>query len=124
MSWATRTEHRKDAGRPNSRTYWADRGRRDATVRSRSAAALRGTKYVGRPGARELSINHLAQRSAASETSARVTLEAINPDDLSRPETYTQVMVARGSRLVFVAGQVAEDAEGNLVGAGDLEAQT
>ncbi len=30
---------------------------------------------------------------------------------------------ATGSRLVFVAGQVAEDADGNLVGAGDLAAQ-
>jgi enamine deaminase RidA (YjgF/YER057c/UK114 family) len=52
-----------------------------------------------------------------------VTLEGINPDDLSRPQTYTQVIVARGSRIVFVAGQVAEDAQGNLVGAGDLAAQ-
>ena len=52
-----------------------------------------------------------------------MTLEPINPDGLSRPETYTQVIVARGSRLVFVAGQVAEDAQGNLVGAGDLAVQ-
>ena len=52
-----------------------------------------------------------------------MTLEPLNPDDLSRPQTYTQVIVARGSRLVFVAGQVAEDAQGNLVGAGDLAAQ-
>jgi enamine deaminase RidA (YjgF/YER057c/UK114 family) len=52
-----------------------------------------------------------------------VTLEGINPDDLSRPQTYTQVIVARGSRIVFVAGQVAEDAQGNLVGAGDVAAQ-
>ena len=52
-----------------------------------------------------------------------MTLEGINPEDLSRPQTYTQVIVARGSRIVFVAGQVAEDAQGNLVGAGDLAAQ-
>jgi enamine deaminase RidA (YjgF/YER057c/UK114 family) len=52
-----------------------------------------------------------------------MTLECINPDDLSRPQTYTQVIVARGSRLVFVAGQVAEDEQGNLVGAGDMAAQ-
>jgi len=52
-----------------------------------------------------------------------VTLERINPDGLNRPQTYTQVVVARGSRIVFVAGQVAEDAQGNLVGAGDLAAQ-
>jgi enamine deaminase RidA (YjgF/YER057c/UK114 family) len=33
------------------------------------------------------------------------------------------VAVASGSRLVFVAGQVAWDAEGRTVGAGDLAAQ-
>jgi enamine deaminase RidA (YjgF/YER057c/UK114 family) len=53
-----------------------------------------------------------------------MTLEAINPDGLAKPETYTQVVVAAGARLVFVAGQVAEDAGGKLVGPGDLEAQS
>jgi enamine deaminase RidA (YjgF/YER057c/UK114 family) len=52
-----------------------------------------------------------------------MTLELINPDDLPTPASYAQVVVATGSRLVFVAGQVADDAEGNLVGAGDLAAQ-
>ncbi len=52
-----------------------------------------------------------------------MTLELINPDGLPTPESYTQVVAATGSRMVFVAGQVAEDAEGNLVGPGDLAAQ-
>jgi enamine deaminase RidA (YjgF/YER057c/UK114 family) len=52
-----------------------------------------------------------------------MTLELINPDDLPTPASYTQVVVATGSRLVFVAGQVAEDAQGNLVAPGDLAAQ-
>jgi enamine deaminase RidA (YjgF/YER057c/UK114 family) len=52
-----------------------------------------------------------------------VTFELINPDDLTRPESYTQVIVATGSRLVFVAGQLADDPQGNLVGSGDLAAQ-
>jgi enamine deaminase RidA (YjgF/YER057c/UK114 family) len=52
-----------------------------------------------------------------------MTLELINPDDLPTPESYTQVVSATGSRLVFVAGQVADDAEGDLVAAGDLAAQ-
>ena len=52
-----------------------------------------------------------------------MTLEPINPDTLPTPESYTQVVVATGSRLVFVAGQVAEDERGNLVGAGDLARQ-
>jgi enamine deaminase RidA (YjgF/YER057c/UK114 family) len=52
-----------------------------------------------------------------------MTLECINPDDLPVPLTYTQVVVATGSRLVFVAGQEPEDREGNLVGPGDFALQ-
>lgn len=52
-----------------------------------------------------------------------MTLELINPEALPQPESYTQVIAATGSRLVFVAGQVADDAQGNLIGAGDLAAQ-
>jgi enamine deaminase RidA (YjgF/YER057c/UK114 family) len=52
-----------------------------------------------------------------------MTLECINPDDLPIPATYTQVVVATGSKLVFVSGQEPEDIDGNLVGHGDLAAQ-
>src|SRR6266700_3850398 len=54
---------------------------------------------------------------------APMTLELINPEELPTPASYTQVIAATGSRLVFVAGQVAEDAQGNLVGPGDMAAQ-
>jgi enamine deaminase RidA (YjgF/YER057c/UK114 family) len=50
-------------------------------------------------------------------------LERINPEELATPQTYTHVIVATGGRLVFVAGQVAEDDEGNVVGPGDLAVQ-
>jgi enamine deaminase RidA (YjgF/YER057c/UK114 family) len=52
-----------------------------------------------------------------------MTLELINPEDLPTPVAYTHVVVATGSRLVFVAGQEPENEEGNLVGPGDLAAQ-
>ena len=52
-----------------------------------------------------------------------MTLELINPEDRPTPESYTQVVTATGSRLVFVAGQVADDAQGNLVSPGELGAQ-
>jgi len=52
-----------------------------------------------------------------------MTLESINPPDLPTPQTYAHVIVATGSRLVFVAGQVAEDRQGTLVGPGDLAVQ-
>ncbi|MBA8903112.1 RidA family protein [Phyllobacterium sp. P30BS-XVII] len=50
-------------------------------------------------------------------------LECINPKDLPTPQTYTQVVVARGSKMVFVSGQEPEDIHGNLVGAGDFATQ-
>jgi enamine deaminase RidA (YjgF/YER057c/UK114 family) len=52
-----------------------------------------------------------------------MTLELVNPEELPKPESYTQAVVATGSRLVFVAGQVADDARGNLLAPGDLAAQ-
>lgn len=52
-----------------------------------------------------------------------MTLERLNPADLPTPQTYTQVIVASGDKLVFVAGQVAEDDRGELVGDGDLAVQ-
>lgn len=52
-----------------------------------------------------------------------MTLECINPGSLPTPETYTQVVVATGTRLVFVSGQEPEDVHGNLVGRGDLAIQ-
>ena len=52
-----------------------------------------------------------------------MALELVNPEGLPTPESYTQVVSATGSRLVFVAGQVADDADGNLVAPGDLAVQ-
>jgi enamine deaminase RidA (YjgF/YER057c/UK114 family) len=52
-----------------------------------------------------------------------MTLECINPPDLPTPPTYSHVVVAAGSRLVFIAGQEPEDENGNLIGASDLSAQ-
>jgi len=47
----------------------------------------------------------------------------INPDTIAKPTGYTHVVEARGSHLVFISGQVAFDAQGSLVGPGDMRAQ-
>jgi enamine deaminase RidA (YjgF/YER057c/UK114 family) len=52
-----------------------------------------------------------------------MTLERINPEGLPTPSTYTHVIVATGTRLVFIAGQEPEDEHAKLVGPGDLAAQ-
>lgn len=50
-------------------------------------------------------------------------LRFINPEGMPKPFGYTQVVEARGGRMVFIAGQVALNSEGQVVGEGDLEAQ-
>ncbi|HEX6738849.1 MAG TPA: RidA family protein [Vicinamibacteria bacterium] len=48
----------------------------------------------------------------------------IQPEGLSKPATYTHVVVVQGGRTLFIAGQVAANAKGEVVGKGDLRAQT
>jgi enamine deaminase RidA (YjgF/YER057c/UK114 family) len=52
-----------------------------------------------------------------------VALSRINPEGLSEPVSYSHAVVATGSRIVFLAGQVALDANGQLVGGDDVGAQ-
>ena len=46
-----------------------------------------------------------------------------NPEGLPKVDTHRQVAVATGSKMVFMAGQVAWGADGSTVGEGDLAAQ-
>jgi enamine deaminase RidA (YjgF/YER057c/UK114 family) len=50
-------------------------------------------------------------------------IERTNAPGLSQPPGYSHVVIASGRRLVTTAGAVPLDAEGNLVGAGDLLVQ-
>ena len=52
-----------------------------------------------------------------------VKREHLNPPGLMKPTGYTHVVTATGGKHVFVSGQVSLDAEGNVVGKGDLRAQ-
>jgi enamine deaminase RidA (YjgF/YER057c/UK114 family) len=52
-----------------------------------------------------------------------MALTCINPESLPTPQTYTHVIVATGSQLVFIAGQEPEDKKGGLVGPGDMAVQ-
>ena len=46
-----------------------------------------------------------------------------NPSTLPAPRGYTHAVEARGGRTIYISGQVAMDAEGQLVGRGDFRAQ-
>ena len=57
-----------------------------------------------------------------------VTRRNIQPEGLSRRVVagqllYSHVVTVEGRRLIFVAGQLARDRDGNLVGQGDMRVQ-
>jgi enamine deaminase RidA (YjgF/YER057c/UK114 family) len=52
-----------------------------------------------------------------------VTVELRNAGGLTSPPGYSHVAIARGDTLVFTAGAVPLDADGNVVGEGDAVAQ-
>lgn len=58
---------------------------------------------------------------AGCATSQRTTFA--NPPGLARPAGFTHVVDVSAGRTVYVSGQVAKDASGNLVGGRDMRAQ-
>lgn len=53
-----------------------------------------------------------------------MSVECVHPEDLPEAEHFSHVVVASQGRLVFIAGQVSEDAQGDVVGLGDMVAQS
>lgn len=49
--------------------------------------------------------------------------EFINPPGMFAAGGYTNTVTVSGGKMVFIAGQVAFDAKGQIVGKGDLRAQ-
>ncbi|MEO8319162.1 MAG: RidA family protein [Bradyrhizobium sp.] len=52
-----------------------------------------------------------------------MTITRINPPELGTPPGYSQIVEVAASRMIFIAGQTALDAGGNLVGKDDFAAQ-
>jgi enamine deaminase RidA (YjgF/YER057c/UK114 family) len=50
-------------------------------------------------------------------------VQHLQPEGLSKPPAYTHVITAEGGKLVLIAGQTPVDADGNVVGVGDFDAQ-
>ncbi|HEV2523003.1 MAG TPA: RidA family protein [Candidatus Acidoferrales bacterium] len=60
----------------------------------------------------------------ADRTSKETTkMQFLNPEGLSKPNGYTQVVVAQPGKMVYVSGQVPLNAKGEVVGKGDFRAQ-
>ncbi|KUN00625.1 enamine deaminase RidA [Streptomyces yokosukanensis] len=52
-----------------------------------------------------------------------MAITLVNPSGLPTIDVYRQVSIASGTKLVFIAGQVASGGEEGTVGEGDLAAQ-
>jgi len=51
--------------------------------------------------------------------------QTIQPKSLNDPRPrYSQAILTEGSKLLFIAGQTPSDKDGNVVGKGDIKAQT
>jgi enamine deaminase RidA (YjgF/YER057c/UK114 family) len=51
--------------------------------------------------------------------------KVIQPKGLADPRPrYSQGILAEGGKVLFIAGQTASDANGNVIGKGDIKAQT
>jgi enamine deaminase RidA (YjgF/YER057c/UK114 family) len=59
----------------------------------------------------------------ASSAQLPVTANFINPETMHHPTGYTHVVEVTAGRPVYIAGQVALDGTGALVGPGDIGAQ-
>lgn len=58
-----------------------------------------------------------------SAQGGRSVITRMNPPGISTPTGYSHVVSAKGGRTIWIAGQVANDAKGQLVGKGDVAAQ-
>ena len=52
------------------------------------------------------------------------TVRFVNPPNLPRPFGYSHVVEASSGKTIYISGQVALDRSGNLIGPGDMRAQT
>ena len=48
-------------------------------------------------------------------------IQRLNPDGMTQPTAYTHLV--KFDKLLFIAGQVALDADGNVIGVGNMKAQ-
>ncbi|MFB7161077.1 RidA family protein [Streptomyces sp. NPDC056242] len=52
-----------------------------------------------------------------------MTIQKINPETIAPPHGHAQVVVATGSKQVYISGQIAIDVDEKLLGEGDYETQ-
>ncbi|SFK31614.1 RidA family protein [Proteiniphilum acetatigenes] len=51
-------------------------------------------------------------------------VEYINPDGLSKNPAFSQIVTTQGGKTIYIGGQDAVNAQGEIVGKGDIAQQT
>jgi enamine deaminase RidA (YjgF/YER057c/UK114 family) len=65
----------------------------------------------------------VAQSGAPQKKEAAAEKQFINPPGIATPRGYTHVVIVPSGKTIFIAGQVALNTKGEIVGKGDLRAQ-
>jgi enamine deaminase RidA (YjgF/YER057c/UK114 family) len=79
-------------------------------------------KALAGAGATLLATNTAAQTKSKGK-SKTPSIRISNPPTLAKPRGYSHVAEVLSGRTIYIAGQVAQDKDGNLVGKGDFRAQ-
>jgi len=53
-----------------------------------------------------------------------MSIQFLNPLSLGKTHGWTHVVTSRGGKTIYISGQTAVDASGQIVGKGDLKRQT
>lgn len=80
-------------------------------------------KTSNRPSRREVALG-LAAASSIPANAAEVAIKRTNPTGILTPRGYTHVVSVTGGRTVYISGQISANAKGEVVGKGDIKAQT
>src|SRR5206468_2964875 len=67
--------------------------------------------------------SYWGEETNMAPSSSEPAIRFSNPPELAPPPGYSNVVEISGGRMIFVAGQTAIDAAGNLVGKSDFAAQ-
>ena len=86
------------------------------------AGVLASAPYVA---AQNSAADKAASKAKANKSAQEATpVRIFNPETMAKPTAgYSQVAEVSGGKVVFIAGQVAQDRNGNLVGKDDFRAQ-
>lgn len=67
--------------------------------------------------------NATAQGKRPAKEQKSMQTQFLNPEGIHKPVGYTHVVIPGPGKLVYISGQIALNAKGEVVGTGDLRAQ-